>query len=52
MREIKFRAYDEYNNEIYCVDNLSFENGLMIKVDMFNDYFEPKDMILMQYTRT
>ena len=49
-REIKFRAYDEYNNEMYIVDNLSFEDGLMIKVDMFNDYFEPEEMILMQYT--
>ena len=51
MRKIKFRVWDKYNKEMLGVENLDFEYGEMsIRTDMYNDYYSPKDMILMQYT--
>lgn len=49
-RKIKFRVWDKYNKEMLGVENLDFEYGeLSIRTDMYNDYYSPKDMILMQY---
>lgn len=55
-REIKFRAYDVYNNEMLEVDLLDFsvmagyKNTPAVRVDMYSDYFDREEMILMQYT--
>ena len=55
MRDIKFRAWDTENKEMLKVQELDFEDTfyggrLSIRVDMYNDYFDIEDMILMQYT--
>ena len=55
MRDIKFRAWDTENKEMLKVQELDFEDTfyggrLSIRVDMYNDYFDMEDMILMQYT--
>ena len=55
MREIKFRCWDTENKQMLKVQELDFEDTfyggrLSIRVDMYNDYFDIEDMILMQYT--
>ena len=55
MREIKFRCWDTENKQMLKVQELDFEDTfyggrLSIRVDMYNDYFDMEDMILMQYT--
>ena len=54
MREIKFRSWDTYNKEMLEVQELNYADSYngqpMIRTTMYNDYFDTKDMILMQYT--
>lgn len=55
MREIKFRAWDNENNQMLDVQELNFEDcfyggEMKIKTTMYNDYFDNKEMPLMQYT--
>ena len=55
MRDIKFRVWDTENKEMLKVQELDFEDTfyggrLSIRADMYNDYFDIEDMILMQYT--
>lgn len=51
MRNIKFRCWDIYNKEMLDVEELNYEYGEpAIRTNMYNDYFGPKEMILMQYT--
>ena len=53
MREIKFRVWDEYNKEMLDVENLHWDEvtgELLIRTTMYSDFFDTKDMILMQYT--
>lgn len=55
MREIKFRCWDTENKQMLKVQELDFEDTfyggrLSIRADMYNDYFDIEDMILMQYT--
>ena len=55
-REIKFRAFDIENKEMLEVDLLDFrvmagyKNTPAVRVDMYSDYFDREEMILMQYT--
>ena len=54
-REIKFRVWDIENKEMLNVQELDFEptfygGRIAIRPDQYSDYFDPKDMILMQYT--
>lgn len=55
MRDIKFRCWDTENKQMLKVQELDFEDTfyggrLSIRADMYNDYFDIEDMILMQYT--
>ena len=55
MREIKFRAWDKENNQMLDVQELNFEDcfyggEMQIKTTMYNDYFDNREMPLMQYT--
>lgn len=55
MREIKFRAWDNENNQMLDVQNLDFEDCFyggetQIRTTMYNDYFDIREMPLMQYT--
>lgn len=55
MREIKFRAWDNENNQMLDVQNLDFEDcfyggEIQIRTTMYNDYFDIREMPLMQYT--
>lgn len=52
MREIKFRCWDTENKQMLKVQELDFEDTfyggrLSIRADMYNDYFDIEDMILM-----
>lgn len=54
-REIKFRVWDVGNKEMLEVQELDFEptfygGRIAIRPDQYSDYFDPEDMILMQYT--
>jgi uncharacterized phage protein (TIGR01671 family) len=54
-REIKFRVWDVENKEMLEVQKLDFEptfygGRIAIRPDQYSDYFDPEDMILMQYT--
>ena len=54
-REIKFRVWDIENKEMLNVQELDFEptfygERIAIRPDQYNDYFDVKYMILMQYT--
>ena len=55
MREYKFRAWDNENNQMLDVQELNFEDcfyggEMQIKTTMYNDYFDYREMPLMQYT--
>lgn len=55
MRVIKFRAWDSENRQMLDVQELNFEDcfyggGMQIKTTMYNDYFDYREMPLMQYT--
>ena len=55
MREIKFRAWDNENKQMLDVQELNFEDcfyggGMQIRTTMYNDYFDYREMPLMQYT--
>lgn len=55
MREYKFRAWDNENNQMLDVQELNFEDcfyggEMQIKTTMYNDYFDCREMPLMQYT--
>lgn len=55
MRTIKFRAWDNENNQMLDVQELNFEDcfyggEMQIKTTMYNDYFDYREMPLMQYT--
>lgn len=55
MRVIKFRAFDIENKEMLTVENLYFNdisNNVEIKTSIYSDYFNDKEMILTQFTRT
>lgn len=55
MRVIKFRAWDNGNNGMLDVQNLDFKDcfyggEIQIRTTMYNDYFDIREMPLMQYT--
>lgn len=55
MKEYKFRAWDNENNQMLDVQELNFEDcfyggEMQIKTTMYNDYFDCREMPLMQYT--
>ena len=55
MRTIKFRAWDNENNQMLDVQELNFEDcfyegEMQIKTTMYNDYFDCREMPLMQFT--
>ena len=55
MREIKFRAWDNENRQMLEVQELNFEDcfyggGMQIRTTMYSDYFDYREMPLMQYT--
>lgn len=55
MRDIKFRAWDIENKEMFEVQELDFEptfwgGRIAIRLTQYSDYFDTEDMILMQYT--
>ena len=55
MRAIKFRAWDNENNQMLDVQELNFEDcfyggEMQIKTTMYNDYFDYREMPLMQFT--
>ena len=55
MRSIKFRAWDNENNQMLDVQEINFEDcfyggEMQIKTTMYNDYFDCREMPLMQYT--
>ena len=55
MRVYKFRAWDSYNNQMLDVQELNFEdcfNGgeMQIRTTMYGDYFDYREMPIMQYT--
>lgn len=55
MRVIKFRAWDSENRQMLDVQELNFEDcfyggEMQIKTTMYNDYFDYREMPLMQYT--
>lgn len=54
-RVIKFRAWDNENNQMLDVQNLDFEDCFyggetQIRTTMYSDYFDIREMPLMQYT--
>ena len=54
-RVIKFRAWDNENNQMLDVQNLDFEDCFyggetQIRTIMYSDYFDIREMPLMQYT--
>lgn len=55
MRSIKFRAWDNENNQMLDVQEINFEDcfyggEMQIKTTMYNDYFDCREMPLMQFT--
>ena len=55
MRSINFRAWDNENNQMLDVQEINFEDcfyggEMQIKTTMYNDYFDCREMPLMQYT--
>lgn len=51
MRDIKFRVWDTNNKEMLELEELNYEYGEpAIRTTMYNDYFGPSDMMLMQFT--
>jgi uncharacterized phage protein (TIGR01671 family) len=55
MREIKFRAWDKVNGNMVLVRSISFEKGLVSRIDYQEDISslytnDMNKMILMQYT--
>lgn len=57
MREIKFRAWDNVNNQMLDVQELNFEDCFYgryttVRTTMYSDYFDIREMPIMQYTRT
>ena len=56
-REIKFRAWDNVNNQMLDVQELNFEDCFYggyttVRTTMYSDYFDIREMPIMQYTRT
>ena len=55
MRTIKFRVWDNENNQMLDVQEINFEDcfyggEMQIKTTMYNDYFDCREMPLMQFT--
>lgn len=55
MRSIIFRAWDNENNQMLDVQEINFEDcfyggEMQIKTTMYNDYFDCREMPLMQFT--
>lgn len=55
MRDIKFRAWDNQNKQMLDVQELNFEDcfyggEMQIRTTMYSDYFDCREMPLMQYT--
>ncbi len=55
MREVKFRAWDNENQEMLDVQELNFEDcfyggEMTVRTTMYSDYFDIKEMPIMQYT--
>ena len=55
MREYEFRVWDNYNNEMLDVQELNFEDcfyggEMKIRTTMYSDYFDCREMPIMQYT--
>ena len=55
MRSINFRAWDNENNQMLDVQEINFEDcfyggEMQIRTTMYNDYFDCREMPLMQYT--
>ena len=55
MREIKFRAWDKENKQMLDVQELNFEDCFYggfttIRTTMYSDYFDIREMPIMQYT--
>ena len=55
MRVYKFRAWDSHNNQMLDVQELNFEDcfyggEMQIKTTMYSDYFDCREMPIMQYT--
>lgn len=55
MRDIKFRAWDNVNNQMLDVQELNFEDCFYggyttVKTTMYSDYFDIREMPIMQYT--
>lgn len=54
-RVIKFRAWDNENQQMLEVQELNFEDcfyggEITIRTTMYNDYFDIREMPIMQYT--
>ena len=54
-REIKFRAWDNVNNQMLDVQELNFEDCFYggyttVRTTMYSDYFDIREMPIMQYT--
>lgn len=55
MQFIKFRVWDNQNKEMLDVQELNFEDcfyggSMQIRTTMYNDYFDSREMPIMQYT--
>ena len=55
MRVIKFRAWDNVNNQMLDVQELNFEDCFYggyttVRTTMYSDYFDIREMPIMQYT--
>ena len=55
MRTIKFRAWDNVNNQMLDVQELNFEDCFYggyttVRTTMYSDYFDIREMPIMQYT--
>ena len=54
-REIKFRAWDNVNNQMLDVQELNFEDCFYggyttVRTTMYSDYFDIREIPIMQYT--
>ena len=54
-REIKFRAWDNVNNQMLDVQELNFEDCFYggyttVRTTMYSNYFDIREMPIMQYT--
>ena len=52
MREIKFRAWDDFDKRMGLVTDICFENDVCVNFspDVEYEKFEWQDIVLMQYT--